>query len=52
MINLQLDLNDVNTILQALGNAPYAQVASVVNKITSQAGPQVEQQNAENKEEK
>lgn len=52
MINLSLELNDVNIILQALGNAPYAQVASVVDAIRTQAAPQVQQQEGQNTEEK
>ena len=41
-ITLDLDLNDVNAILQALGAAPYAQVAPLVEKIRTQAVPQVQ----------
>lgn len=52
MITLELDLNEVNVILQSLGQAPYAQVASVVDKIRNQAGPQVQQQEGQNTEEK
>jgi hypothetical protein len=42
MINLELALNEINLILQALGQAPYAQVAELVEKIKTQAVPQVE----------
>ena len=42
MINLELSLNEINLILQALGQAPYAQVAELVDKIKGQAIPQVE----------
>ena len=42
MINLNLTVQEVNMILQALGQAPYAQVAEMVEKIKSQAIPQVE----------
>ena len=42
MINLELSLNEINLILQALGQAPYAQVAEIVEKIKAQAVPQVE----------
>lgn len=42
MINLELSLNEINLILQALGQAPYAQVAELVEKIKGQAIPQVE----------
>jgi hypothetical protein len=47
-MKLELTINDVNTILQALGNAPYAQVFELVEKIRTQAQAQVqstEQQN-------
>jgi hypothetical protein len=47
-MKLDLTINDVNVILQALGNAPYAQVFELVEKIRTQAQPQVqttEQQN-------
>lgn len=42
MINLELALNEINLILQALGQAPYAQVAELVEKIKAQAIPQVD----------
>ena len=42
MINLNLALNDINIILQALGQAPYQAVAELVEKIKAQAVPQVE----------
>ena len=42
MINLELTLNEINLILQALGQAPYVQVAELVEKIKVQATPQVE----------
>jgi len=41
-INLQLSLEEVNGILQALGNLPYAQVQPLVDKIRAQATPQFE----------
>lgn len=41
-VNLELTLNDVNIILQALGNAPYVSVADVINKIREQVQPQVQ----------
>jgi hypothetical protein len=47
-MKLDLTINDVNVILQALGNAPYAQVFELVEKIRTQAQAQVqttEQQN-------
>jgi hypothetical protein len=42
MINLELTLNEINLILQALGQAPYAQVAELVEKIRVQAIPQAD----------
>ena len=42
MINLELSLSEINLILQALGQAPYAQVVELVEKIKGQAIPQVE----------
>lgn len=42
MINLELSVQEVNLILQALGQAPYVQVAELVEKIKVQAVPQVE----------
>ena len=42
MIGLNLSVNEINLILQALGQAPYAQVAEIVEKIKAQAIPQVE----------
>lgn len=42
MINLELTLNDNNIILQALGQAPYVQVADIIDKVRTQAAPQVE----------
>ena len=47
-MKLELTINDVNVILQALGNAPYAQDFELVEKIRTQAQAQVqttEQQN-------
>ena len=42
MINLDLSVQEINLILQALGQAPYVQVADIVEKIKEQATPQVE----------
>lgn len=42
MINLELTVNEINMVLQALGQAPYAQVAELFEKIKEQATPQVE----------
>jgi hypothetical protein len=40
-MKLELTINDVNVILQALGNAPYAQVFELVEKIREQVQPQL-----------
>ena len=47
-MKLDLTLPEINVILQALGNAPYAQVFELVGKIREQAQAQVsaEQGNA------
>jgi hypothetical protein len=42
MITLDLTVNEINVILAALGQAPYAQVAELFEKIKAQAVPQVE----------
>lgn len=42
MIHLELTVEEVNGILQALGNMPYTQVVNLVEKIKAQAIPQVE----------
>jgi hypothetical protein len=42
MIDLNLAVQEINLILQALGQAPYVQVAELVEKIKVQAVPQVE----------
>lgn len=42
MIELKLDLNEVNGILNALGQMPYIQVKDLIVKIKAQAQPQVE----------
>jgi hypothetical protein len=41
-INLQLSLEEVNGVLQALGTLPFAQVAPLIDKIRAQATPQFE----------
>lgn len=40
-MKLELTINEVNMILQALGNAPYAQVFELVEKIREQVQPQL-----------
>jgi len=44
MIKLELTVEEVNGILQALGNMPYAQVVALVENIRNQATPQVQVQ--------
>jgi hypothetical protein len=44
MITLNLTLDQINTVLGALGAAPYIKVADVIDAIRSQATPQVEAQ--------
>ena len=41
-IKLELDLNEVNGVLGALGQMPFAQVEPLVNKIRQQAIPQAQ----------
>jgi hypothetical protein len=41
-IKLSLSLEEVNGVLQSLGNLPYAQVQPLVDKIRAQATPQFE----------
>lgn len=40
--DLKLTLNEINIIMQALGNAPYVTVADVITKIRAQVEPQVQ----------
>ena len=47
MINLNLEIAEVNGVLTALGQMPYAQVAELVEKIKQQAIPQVQAQQQE-----
>lgn len=44
MITLNLTLAQINTVLGALGAAPYIQVADLIDVVRSQATPQVEAQ--------
>ena len=41
-ITLQLSLEEVNGVLQALGNLPFTQVAPLIDKVRGQATPQFE----------
>ena len=47
MITLELELDEVNGVLSALGQMPFAQVAGLVAKIQEQASPQVQPNGAE-----
>jgi hypothetical protein len=40
-VKLELTINEINIIMQALGNMPYAQVFELVQKIREQAQPQI-----------
>jgi hypothetical protein len=44
MIKLELTVEEVNGILQSLGNMPYAQVVALVENIRAQATPQIQVQ--------
>ena len=39
-MTLDLTINEINVILQALGNAPYVQVFELVEKVRTQAQAQ------------
>lgn len=43
-MKLDLTIQEINMILQALGNAPYAQVFELVQKIREQAAAQLAQE--------
>ena len=42
MITLELELDEVNGVLAALGQMPFTQVVGLVAKIQRQASPQVQ----------
>jgi hypothetical protein len=42
MIKLELDVNEVNTILRVLGKHPFDEVAALIVKIKQQGDPQAE----------
>ena len=42
MIKLELEMNEINGILTALGQMPYIQVQALIAKIQQQAVPQVQ----------
>ena len=41
-LNLELDLNEVNLVLGALGAQPYSQVSALITNIQAQAKLQLE----------
>jgi hypothetical protein len=43
-IKLSLTLEELNAVMQALGNMPYAQIATLVEKVRAQVVPQVQAQ--------
>ena len=44
-LNINLNINELNTILRALANLPYNQVNTLIVKIQQQARMQLEQGN-------
>jgi hypothetical protein len=42
MIKLELDINEVNTILAVLGKHPFEEVVALIQKIKQQGDPQAE----------
>jgi len=46
-LKLDLTLDEVNTVLDTLGNLPYKQIAALFEKIKSQAVAQLEEQKTE-----
>jgi len=44
MVTLQLEINEVNGVLTALGQMPFVQVQALIAKIQTQAAPQVQQE--------
>ncbi|UOF82401.1 UNVERIFIED_CONTAM: hypothetical protein [Bacteriophage sp.] len=49
-MKFELELQEANVIMQALGNMPYAQVAGLIDKFRGQAQAQMEQPKAETNE--
>jgi hypothetical protein len=43
-ITLQLDINELNTIMAGLGKLPYEQCFAVVDSVRQQVSPQIQQQ--------
>lgn len=48
-MKLDLTVQEINLILQALGSAPYVQVFELVQKIKEQAQPQLTEEKSEEK---
>jgi len=46
-MTLELTIQEVNTILQALGNGPFVQVADLIQKIKAQGEAQIAQNKAQ-----
>ena len=46
-LKLELTVDEVNVVLDALGNLPFKQVAALFEKIKSQAMAQLEEQKVE-----
>jgi hypothetical protein len=46
-IKLTLTVDEVNRVLGALGDKPFVQVADLIEKIRTQAQPQVPEQKAD-----
>ena len=42
MIKLELEINEVNTILAVLGKHPFEEVVALISKIKQQGDPQAE----------
>jgi len=42
MIKLELEINEVNTILAVLGKHPFQEVVELISKIKQQGDPQAE----------
>jgi len=40
-MHLDLTIDQINLIMQALGNAPFVQVEGVINEIRKQVQPQI-----------
>ena len=49
-ISLQLSVDEINTILNALGDRPYAQVFGIIQKIQQQAASQLQAASANGQE--